>query len=35
MENDHQIGLGTLNLKILFTPMINYMDFFDFVATIF
>jgi hypothetical protein len=27
MESDHQVGLGILNFKILFTSMINYMKF--------
>jgi hypothetical protein len=34
MENGHQVGLGILNSKILFTLMINYMEFFDFFITI-
>jgi hypothetical protein len=35
MESGHQVGLGILNLKILFTLMFNYMKFFDFTTTIF
>jgi hypothetical protein len=30
MESGHQVGFGALNLKILLTSMINYMNFFDF-----
>ncbi len=35
MESGHQIGLGILILKILFTLMFIYMKFFDFATTIF
>jgi hypothetical protein len=35
MENGHQIGLGILNFKILFTLISNYMKFFDFATIIF
>ncbi len=35
MESGHQVGLGILNFKILFTFMFNYMKFFDFVTAIF
>jgi hypothetical protein len=34
MENGHQVGLGILNLKLLFILMSNYMKFFDFATTI-
>jgi hypothetical protein len=33
MENGHQVGLGILKFKILFTLMFTYMIFFDFVTT--
>ncbi len=35
MESDHQVSLNILNLKTLFTAMINYMKLFDFVTTMF
>ncbi len=35
MESGHQVGLGILSLKILFTLMFNYMKLLDFVTTIF
>ncbi len=35
MESGHQIGLGILILKILFTLMFIYMKFFDFATIIF
>ncbi len=35
MESGHQVGLGMLNLKILFILMFNYMNFFDFVIITF
>ncbi len=35
MENGHQVGLGLLNFKILFTLMLNCMKFFDFDTNIF
>ncbi len=35
MESGHQIGLGILNFKILFTLIFNYMKLFDFATTIF
>jgi hypothetical protein len=35
MESGHQIGLGELNFKILFTLMFNYMKFFDLSTNIF
>jgi hypothetical protein len=34
MESGHQVGLGILNLKLLFTLMFNDMKFFNFVITI-
>jgi hypothetical protein len=35
MESGHQVGLGILKFKILFTLTFIYMKFFDFVITIF
>jgi hypothetical protein len=34
MESGHHMGLGILNLEILFTLMFNYMKFFDFATII-
>ncbi len=35
MESGHQVGLGILNLKILFILSLYCMKFFDFDTTIF
>jgi hypothetical protein len=35
MESGHQVGLGILKFKILFTLMFIYMIFFYFVITTF
>jgi hypothetical protein len=35
MESGHQIGIGILKFRILFTLMFTYMKFFDLVITIF
>jgi hypothetical protein len=34
MESGHQVGLGIMNLEILFILMFNYMKFFDFAIII-
>jgi hypothetical protein len=34
LQSGHQVGLGILNLEILFTLMFNYMKFFDFATII-
>ncbi len=34
MESGHQVGLGILKFRILFTLMFTYMKFVDFVITI-
>jgi hypothetical protein len=35
MKSSHEIGLGLLNLRILFTLIINNMKLFEFVTNIF